>query len=139
MTFLEMAQNPGSLTLDERIQVRERLELNIRQNRSVEKTLELLLLLETAEQRRPTDRALHNTGSLSWEKHTSAASRFRGFAGEEHVATVRRRAHHSSQDKNVFSVWFGDQEVASEIHHFPDAIRVGEAAWSHRAGQGASK
>ena len=139
MTFLEMAQNPHLLTIDERISVQDRLELNIKQKRSVDESRGLLALLEAATHHRPDDRALHNTGRLAWEKHTSAASQFRGFDGEEHVATIRRRAHHSGRDKNVFSVWFGEMEAASEIHHFPEAIRIGETEWRKRMTQGSSE
>lgn len=136
MTFLEMAENPQLLTLGERVTVRERLELNIRQNRSVEKSREFLSMLDAAERVRPADRALHKTGQLYWDKYTSAASQFRGFCGEEHVATVRRKAHHTSNDKNVFSVWFGETEVAKDIHHFSDAIRLGENEWAKHTEQG---
>lgn len=136
MTFLEMVKNPQVLTLDERIFVRNRLEPNIRQNRSVEESRELLSQLHDAGQQRPDNRVLHDTKQLAWDKHTSAASQFCGFDGEEHVATVRRRAHHPEKDKNVVYIWFGESEIASENHHFPDAIRIGGSEWRKRAGQG---
>ena len=76
-----------------------------------------------------------STGTLAWDSHEAGLVRFHGYVGEDvHVATVVKRANHTTADKEVYRLEALGTAVGAEFQRISKAREAGERAYTERVG-----